>query len=140
MAFTGTLAAFEASALAPRADSTLYTADSTIITADAAGDTAIFAGMVETAVAVTGTLAVTEAPDTAALAGTVQRAQGGGFFSLWPAPVEGAGFGMLPRLRGEAHGVVYVAGAGAATVPIVATAAGKVDVTGRPTLRLRCCL
>ena len=78
--------------------------------------------------AITGALAATEAPDTAALAGTVQRAQGGGFFPLFrPAPVSGHGYGILPRLVGDAHGEVVIAGVGAATVPIVATAAGEVD-------------
>jgi len=34
---------------------------------------------------------------------------------------------MLPRLRGEAHGVVILAGAGVATLPIIGAAAGEVD-------------
>jgi hypothetical protein len=37
---------------------------------------------------------------------------------LRPMPVVGVGYGVLPRLVGEAHGTVGVAGAGAATLAI----------------------
>jgi hypothetical protein len=65
-------------------------------------------------------------PDTA-LAGKV-RAQGGGFFPIFrPAPVSGVGSGILPRLVGEAHGEVILAGAGVGVLQLVATAAGEVE-------------
>jgi hypothetical protein len=46
---------------------------------------------------------------------------------LRPMPVVGVGYGLLPRLVGEAHGTVGVAGAGAAVVPLQGAAAGVVD-------------
>jgi hypothetical protein len=46
---------------------------------------------------------------------------------LRPMPVVGVGYGVLPRLWGEAHGVVSVVGAAAAAVPITATGVGEVD-------------
>ena len=46
---------------------------------------------------------------------------------LRPMPVVGVGFGVLPRLVGEAHGTVGVAGASAATLAIRGEAVGEVD-------------
>lgn len=46
---------------------------------------------------------------------------------LRPMPVVGVGYGVLPRLVGEAHGTVGVAGAGAATLAIRGEAVGEVD-------------
>jgi hypothetical protein len=46
---------------------------------------------------------------------------------LKPPLVVGYGYGVLPELIGEAHGEVYIAGSGAATVPIAAAAAGEVE-------------
>jgi hypothetical protein len=53
---------------------------------------------------------------------------GGGYYPpLRPLPVIGVGYGVLPRLVGEAHGVVGVGGAAAATLPIAGEGVGVVD-------------
>jgi hypothetical protein len=46
---------------------------------------------------------------------------------LRPMPVVGVGYPVLPRLVGEAHGTVGVAGASAATLAIRGEAVGEVD-------------
>jgi hypothetical protein len=47
-------------------------------------------------------------------------------------PVVGYGYGVLPQLEGEAHGVVGAIGAGAGLLPgIVGEASGSVGVAGR---------
>ena len=52
-------------------------------------------------------------------------------------PVIGVGYGILPQLEGEAHGVVGAVGAGAGTLPgLVGEAAGSVGVTGRSAAQL----
>ena len=58
---------------------------------------------------------------------------GGGIHrpQLRPEPVEGVGYGILPQLEGEAHGVVLVAGAGAALPRISGVGTGAVGVAGR---------
>jgi hypothetical protein len=40
--------------------------------------------------------------------------------------IVGGGYGVLPRLVGEAHGEVVIAGAGAAVLPIIGAATGEV--------------
>jgi len=63
---------------------------------------------------------------------------GGGIHrpQLRPEPVEGVGYGILPQLEGEAHGVVLVAGAGAALPRISGVGTGAVGVAGRSAVRL----
>ena len=46
---------------------------------------------------------------------------------LRPMPVVGIGYGVLPRLEGEAHGVVGNAGNGVGTLRLVGAAVGEVD-------------
>jgi hypothetical protein len=46
---------------------------------------------------------------------------------LRPMPVVGVGYGVLPRLVGEAHGTFGFAGAGAATLRIQGEATGEVE-------------
>jgi hypothetical protein len=121
MAFTGTLAAFEASVLAPTVDATAPTVDQTTPTADAlnAGDTSAFVGTVAATV-LAGTLAATEAADAATFAGQAEGTVappvfvgGGGYHPPpRPFPVTGYGFGILPPLWGEAHGTVGMPAAG----------------------------
>ena len=63
-----------------------------------------------------------------AVAAQTQRPPVLGFPPMVPVAVKGVAYGILPGLWGEAHGIVGVAGAGEVTVPIVAAAAGEVDV------------
>jgi hypothetical protein len=46
-----------------------------------------------------------------------------------PAAIVGVGLGILPRLLGEAHGIVILAGSGAAVLPIGGAAVGEVEQT-----------
>ena len=46
---------------------------------------------------------------------------------LPPMPVVGVGYTILPRLEGEAHGVVGYEGDGAGTLRLVGAGAGEVD-------------
>jgi len=83
-------------------------------------DTLSAAGIVSDGAVVTGELNVTEANDTisalATVAGEVEPpvfAGGGGYAEPpRPYPVEGVGYGILPPIEGEAHGVVSVGSAG----------------------------
>ena len=65
---------------------------------------------------------------------------GGGHFRPQPPrpfPIEGIGYGVLPQVEGEAHGLVVVAGSGAGNLPRpTGTGAGTVGVAGRSTARL----
>jgi hypothetical protein len=64
---------------------------------------------------------------------------GGGYAPrpLRPYPVVGVGFGILPELEGEAHGVVVVAGTGVGVLPgLTGEATGTVAVTGRSAAQL----
>jgi len=52
-------------------------------------------------------------------------------------PVIGVGYGILPQLEGEAHGVVGVVGAGVGTLPgLLGEAAGSAGVVGRSAAQL----
>ena len=97
------------------ADSTRYTADSHYPTAD---------GFVPADVI---SVAVIEAADAAdALDAKVKAASGGGFGVVWrPASVRGVDDGVLPPLRGEAHGTV--GSAMVVTLSIRGEAHGVVD-------------
>jgi hypothetical protein len=49
-----------------------------------------------------------------------------------PFPVDGYGYGILPQLEGEAHGVVLAAGAGIGALPVPdAELAGAIGAAGR---------
>jgi hypothetical protein len=142
MAITGRLNVFEASAAAPRADATAPTVDQTSISVDAfnAGDIATFTGTVGVG-GITGILGATEEADTAAFAGQVAELPiyGGGGLPWVPPlePIEGVGFGLLPRLEGEAHGVIVGAGIGGAMLRNLAgEAAGAVGGGGQGEARL----
>jgi hypothetical protein len=133
-AVVGVLVAFEASVEAPLADATIPTADRTSPTVDAlnAGDVAAFVG----SVAAAGSLAATEAADIAEFTGEAvgeiaPPISGGG----WPRPprpypIEGYGYGILPQLVGEAHGVVIAAGNAAALRVLAGDAAGMLGRLG----------
>lgn len=54
-------------------------------------------------------------------------AYGGGGRRRTRLVVVGVGYGILPELEGEAHGVVGVTGEAAATLPISGAARGEVD-------------
>jgi hypothetical protein len=143
MAITGILFAFEASVAAPRADATAPTVDATAITVDAlnVGDVAAFTGTVGVG-GITGVLAATEGADTAAFTGQVAElpVYGGGGLPWVPPlePIEGVGYGILPELAGEAHGVVLAAGIGGAMLRNLAgEAAGAVGARGHSEGQLR---
>jgi hypothetical protein len=53
-----------------------------------------------------------------------------------PLPVEGVGYAILPQLEGEAHGLVGVAGAGAAHPRISGVGTGAIVVAGHSAARL----
>jgi hypothetical protein len=94
----------------------IVTADSTAYTADNATWPTADGGLLEGA---------RDALDAIAIPAV---AVGGGYWPRYkPAAVIGYGYGVLPQLWGEAHGVVYIAGAGAATLPITGEAHGVVD-------------
>lgn len=139
---TGILLAFEASVAAPRADATAPTVDTTGITADALneGDVASFVGSAGPTADIVGVLAATEAGDTAAFTGQVAEMPvfGGGPWVPPLEPIEGYGFVVLPRIEGEAHGVIIAAGIGAAMLRNPAgEAAGAVGARGHSEGQLR---
>jgi hypothetical protein len=115
-AWTGTLAAVEAADIASFA-ATVVTLGTLAATEGA--DVFAATGTVASAGEIVGSLEAGEGGDTAAFAGVVPVPVvvvigGGGYYPPErPLPVEGTGYGMLPRLEGEAHGVVV--GARAAT-------------------------
>jgi hypothetical protein len=98
------------------ADTHLYTADNTTWPT---ADGFIPEGIISAA--------VIEAADAADLVNArVIAVSAGGFYPiLRPAPVIGVGDGVLPRLIGEAHGEVVIAGAGEATLPLGGAAVGE---------------
>jgi hypothetical protein len=145
MATTGVLNAYEGSVLAPTVDATVPSVDTVSITADAlnAGDVASFIGTIETA-GITGTLGAVEGADIASFSGDAVQPpiviSGGGSYypPLRPSPITGYGFGILPELAGEAHGVVGTAGIGAAMLRNPAGAAvGAVSARGHSEGQLR---
>jgi hypothetical protein len=98
------------------ADSTAYTADNTIYPT---ADGGVFPGAVDTT-------------DADVIAAEVPVGGGGYYPPLRPFPVEGVGFGILPELRGEAHGVVETVGAGAGMLPsLTGAATGTIGAAGR---------
>lgn len=110
------------------ADTTAYTADASWPTADVthlpAADSAD--ASVEAAA---GVSLIVEAADAADVLDAIRIpvvAYGGGGRRRRQV-VEGRGYGILPPLRGEAHGVVGVAGEAAATLPISGAATGEAD-------------
>jgi hypothetical protein len=125
------------------ADTAAYSADNTIWpTADGgilggagdsfdalvlAADTAILAEAAAAADVLDATIEAAEAPVYG----------GARHYPPKPFPVIGVGYGILPPVRGEAHGVVIVAGVGAAVLPgFVGEAAGTAGVVGRSVAQL----
>jgi len=101
----------------------VWTADSTAITADSNYWTAD-GGPLEGARDLT---------DAEVIAATLPGEPGGGYVRRErPALVYGTGFGVLPQLEGEAHGVVILAGDGVGALPeLEGEAAGAAGVAGR---------
>lgn len=125
------------------ADSTAYTADnSTWPTADGG----ILVGALDAAdaaVIAAGASVLVEAADAAdfldaeIIAAEIPLGGGGYYPPLRPFPVVGRGFGILPELEGEAHGVVVVVGTGVGALPsLVGEAAGTAGVAGRSAAQL----
>jgi hypothetical protein len=155
---TGALAAIESADVASF-DATVVTLGT--LAAIEAGDTAAATGVVASAGEIIGSLAAGEGGDTAAFAGVVPVpvvvvVGGGGYYPPErPVPVEGSGYGILPPLDGEAHGVVAgvraatpvriepwavateSAGIGAARLSINAVAAGNHGRIGAGIVMLR---
>jgi hypothetical protein len=95
------------------------------------------AGTVASASEIVGILGATEGADTAAFVGVAETADvvivggGGAYYPLQPLPVEGVGYGILPALWGEAHGIVVAASVDAAMLRSLAGAAvGVVGTSG----------
>jgi hypothetical protein len=109
LSVSGVLAAIEAADVASFAATAV-----TLGTLAATEGADVFAatGIVASAGEIIGSLAAGEGADTAAFAGVVPVpvvvvVGGGGYYPPErPLPVEGSGYGILPRLEGEAHGVV----------------------------------
>jgi hypothetical protein len=104
------------------ADTTAYTVDASYPTADG--------GVLPGA---------SDVLDATVIAGEIEIPIGGGGYypPLRPYPVIGVGYGVLPELEGEAHGVVIVVGVGVGTLPgLTGAAAGTVGVAGRSAARL----
>lgn len=92
---------------------------------------------------VIGTLAATEAPDVAAFTDAEVVAPpifigGGGFVApMRPHLVEGECFGILPRIEGEAHGIVANLATARGTLPSLAgELAGSIGTAGHSRWRL----
>jgi hypothetical protein len=79
-----------------------------------------------------------EAVKVEAVAPPVFAGGGGVGEPLRPFPVEGYGYGILPQIEGEAHGVVAVAGVGAGIIlpGLTGEAIGSVGAAGRSVARL----
>jgi len=129
---TGALAAIEAADIGSFAGTVVTLG--TLAATDAAD---IFAstGIVASAGEIIGSLDASEAQDTAAFAGIVPVpvtiTVGGGYYPWRLLPVEGAGYGILPRLEGEAHGVVVTANEAAAVLRgLAGDAVGSVGTAG----------
>ncbi len=127
------------------ADSTLWTADTHCVTADgriicidaAVVEAAAAAEIVDSVVQWAGVAVVSEAAyavetlDAVVQPAIVVVIGGGTYRPELPLPVEGIGDGILPRLIGEAHGVVIAASAGAGTLRgFVAVADGSAGAVG----------
>lgn len=102
-----------------------------------------FAGTGEIAGAdIVGALAASEGADVAAFAGQAEQPiivvlPGGGYRPpLHPPLITGVGFGILPALEGDAHGVVIAAGTAAAMLRLAGDANVTVSVIGYGVARL----
>lgn len=105
------------------ADTTAYTADNTIYPT---ADGGILPGAVDTA-------------DATVIAGEIEIPVGGGAYypQRRPLPIYGVGYGVLPQLWGEAHGVVGVAGKSAGQVLVCADAVGACGQAGNAAVVLK---
>jgi hypothetical protein len=77
-------------------------------------------GIITNLVSVTEAANAADAPDARVIAAARVSVV------LRPMPVVGVGYGVLPPLEGEGHGVVGAVGTGKAAVPIGGAAAGEV--------------
>lgn len=100
------------------ADTTKYTADAHYPTADGYVPANVISAAVIEAAAAADVLDAVRIP-----------AAGAGFWvdRIRPRRVVGVGFGILPPVRGHAHGVVGAVGNGDITLPISGAAMGEVD-------------
>jgi len=143
-ALTGALAGLATGTLAASEVADVAAIDGGIVATGALAaaelpDTAAVAGLVADAGAVLGALAASEAADSAALGGEVAGEVvqppiygGGAWLPPRPVPVEGVGYGILPALEGEAHGVVVAASTGAAMLRgLAGEAAGAAGAGGQ---------
>jgi hypothetical protein len=142
-AFTGLVSVAGALAATESADTASFAATVVTLGTLAATDQAdVFAatGVVASAGEIIGSLEAGEGGDTAAFAGVVPVpvvvvvGSGGYYPPERPLPVEGSGYGILPRLEGEAHGVV--AGARAATPVQIEPSAAATESAGIGAARL----
>jgi hypothetical protein len=78
-------------------------------------------GIITNLVRVTEAANAADAPDARVIAAARFRVM------LRPMPVVGVGYGLLPRLVDEAHGVVGNAGNGVGTLRLVGAAVGEID-------------
>jgi hypothetical protein len=125
------------------ADTTAYTADNTTWPT---ADGGILGGAEDVldaiVIAADAAILVEAAAAADVLDATVEAAEapvygGARHYPPKPFPVIGVGFGILPELEGEAHGVVIVAGTGAGTLPgLTGQARGTVGVAGRSAAQL----
>lgn len=125
------------------ADTTVYTADAIWPTADGgipvgaldASDALVLAAGVAV---MAEAAAAADVLDADVVAAEVPVFGGGGYYPRpQPFPVVGVGYGILPQLTGEAHGVIVVAGDGEGALPsLVGEAAGSAGVVGRSAARL----
>jgi hypothetical protein len=126
------------------ADSVLFTADSHYPTADGlVPGNSIPAEVVDAIVIAADAAVMVEAAAAAdVLDATVEAAEapvygGARHYPPKPFPVIGVGFGILPALEGEAHGVVTLVGVGIGTLPgLTGEAAGTAGVAGRSAAQL----
>ena len=142
-AFTGLASVHGALAAVEAADTASFAATVATLGSLAATEGAdVFAatGIVASAGEIIGSLDAAEGADTAAFAGVVETGTAaiavGGGFPLWRPPlVEGVGYGILPRIEGDAHGVV--AGARIAIAPrVIGGARGSAGIAGRARLSI----
>jgi hypothetical protein len=122
------------------ADTTAYSADNTIWPTADGGILGGAEDVLDALVIASDTAVLAEAADAAdILDATVIAAEvplGGGYAPrpLRPYPVVGVGYGVLPQLVGEAHGVVILAGTSVGRVSgLTGAAAGTAGVAGRST-------
>jgi hypothetical protein len=131
-------AAVEIIAIAAEAASALDTLDATSIANVISDEPADAADVLDAIVIVADAAILLEVADAAdvldaeIIAAEIPISGGGYYRPPRPFPVEGRGFGLLPELRGEAHGVIIPIGAADGELPgVIGEAAGTVGAAGR---------